>query len=90
MYLKLRETKVICLIEPNFVQIPDIRTGDDVIDGVVVDEDSIELGSDGLVRGAKILYGKGALDRYLSKEKNDSEVCIICNDLNVVFLLLSN
>lgn len=54
-------------------EIPDIRTGDDVIDGVVVDEDSIELGSDGLVRGAKILYGKGALDRYLSKEKNDSE-----------------
>jgi ATP-dependent Clp protease ATP-binding subunit ClpX len=54
-------------------EIPDIRTGDNVIDGVVVDEDSIELGSDGLVRGAKILYGKGALDRYLSKEKNDSE-----------------
>ncbi|KAK2444326.1 CLP protease regulatory subunit CLPX1, mitochondrial [Trifolium repens] len=54
-------------------EIPDIRTGDDVIDGVVVDEDSIELGSDSLVRGAKILYGKGALDRYLSKEKNDSE-----------------
>ncbi|XP_045816017.1 CLP protease regulatory subunit CLPX1, mitochondrial [Trifolium pratense] len=54
-------------------EIPDIRTGDDVIDGVVVDEESIELGSDGLVRGAKILYGKGALDRYLSKEKNDSE-----------------
>jgi hypothetical protein len=42
------------------------------------------------VRGAKILYGKGALDRYLSKEKNDSEVCIIWNDLNVVFYLLSN
>ncbi|CAJ2667464.1 unnamed protein product [Trifolium pratense] len=54
-------------------EIPDIRTGDNVIDGVVVDEESIELGSDGLVRGAKILYGKGALDRYLSKEKNDSE-----------------
>lgn len=56
----------------NFVQIPDIRTGDDVIDAVVVDEEAI--GSKGCGRGAKILYGKGALDRYLSEHKNDSEV----------------
>lgn len=52
-------------------EIPDIRTGDDVIDAVVVDEDSV--GGEGSVRGAKILYGRGAFDRYLSKEKNDSE-----------------
>ncbi|CAK8567592.1 unnamed protein product [Lathyrus sativus] len=54
-------------------EIPDVRTGDDVIDGVVVDEDSVGLGSEGFMKGAKILYGRGALDRYLSGEKNDSE-----------------
>nr|KYP48022.1 ATP-dependent Clp protease ATP-binding subunit clpX [Cajanus cajan] len=52
-------------------EIPDIRTGDDVIDGVVVDEEAV--GSEGRGKGAKILYGKGALDRYLSEQKNDSE-----------------
>lgn len=60
-----------------FVQIPDIRTDDDVIDAVVVDEEAV--GSEDRGRGAKILYGKGALDRYLSEQKNDSEVCIICD-----------
>jgi ATP-dependent Clp protease ATP-binding subunit ClpX len=70
------------------VQIPDIRTGDDVIDAVVVDEDSV--GGEASVRGAKILYGRGAFDRYLSKEKNGSEVCIICNDMNIVFFVVSN
>ncbi|TKY74090.1 ATP-dependent Clp protease ATP-binding subunit ClpX [Spatholobus suberectus] len=52
-------------------EIPDIRTGDDVIDAVVVDEEAV--GTEGYGRGAKILYGKGALDRYLSEQKNDSE-----------------
>ncbi|XP_057452156.1 CLP protease regulatory subunit CLPX1, mitochondrial-like isoform X2 [Lotus japonicus] len=52
-------------------EIPDIRTGDDVIDAVVVDEEAI--GKDGCRGGAKILYGNGALDRYLSEQKNDSE-----------------
>ncbi|KAK7317126.1 hypothetical protein RJT34_01098 [Clitoria ternatea] len=52
-------------------EIPDIRTGDDVIDAVVVDEEAV--GSEGRGRGAKILYGKGALDRYFSEQKNDSE-----------------
>lgn len=65
------------------MQIPDIRTGDDVIDAVVVDEDSV--GGEGCVKGAKILHGRGALDRYLSEEKKDSEVRPICNDMNVVF-----
>lgn len=69
----------------NFVQIPDIRTGDDVIDAVIVDEESV--GSEGRGRGAKILYGKGALDRYLSEQKTDTEVCIIWDD--IIFLCAS-
>ncbi|KAG5019207.1 CLP protease regulatory subunit CLPX1, mitochondrial [Glycine max] len=52
-------------------EIPDIRTDDDVIDAVVVDEEAV--GGEGRGRGAKILYGKGALDQYLSEQKNDSE-----------------
>ncbi|KAL2339612.1 hypothetical protein Fmac_007552 [Flemingia macrophylla] len=52
-------------------EIPDIRTGDDVIEAVVVDDEAV--GSEGRGKGAKILYGKGALDRYLSEQKNDSE-----------------
>lgn len=56
------------------MQIPDVRTGNDVIDAVVVDSESV--GADGQGSGAKILYGKGALDRYLSRCKlKDSEVC---------------
>ncbi|KAL2550786.1 CLP protease regulatory subunit X [Forsythia ovata] len=53
-------------------EIPDVRTGDDIIDAVVVDEESV--GSEKRGCGAKILYGKGALDSYLSKHKlKDSE-----------------
>ncbi|XVF10076.1 hypothetical protein REPUB_Repub07fG0151900 [Reevesia pubescens] len=48
-------------------EIPDVRTGDDVIDAVVVDEEAV--GSEGRGSGAKILYGKGALDRSLSEQK---------------------
>ncbi|XWS50352.1 hypothetical protein CRYUN_Cryun12cG0080800 [Craigia yunnanensis] len=56
-------------------EIPDDRTGDDVIDAVVVDEEAV--GSKGSGSGAKILYGKGALDRYLSQQKlKDLEVCM--------------
>ena len=57
------------------MQIPDVRTGDDVIDAVVVDEEAV--GSKGCGSGAKILYSKGALDRYLSQQKlKDLEVCM--------------
>ena len=64
-----------------FLQIPDIRSGDDVIDAVVVDEEAI--GCEGHGRGAKILYGKGALDRYLSEhKKKSSEVYIIWDAVN--------
>lgn len=56
-------------------EIPDVRTGDSVIDAVVVDEGAV--GSEERGSGAKILYGKGALDRYLSKQKaKDSEATV--------------
>lgn len=56
------------------MQIPDVRTDDEIIDAVVVDEESV--GYEGRVLGAKILYGKGALDRYLSQRTlKDREVC---------------
>ncbi|XP_022984621.1 CLP protease regulatory subunit CLPX1, mitochondrial-like isoform X1 [Cucurbita maxima] len=48
-------------------EIPDVRTGEDIIDAVIVDEESIGSNSPG--SGAKILYGQGALDRYLSGQK---------------------
>ncbi|CAL5323348.1 unnamed protein product [Camellia sinensis] len=48
-------------------EIPDVRTGNDIIDAVVVDEEAV--GSEGRGCGAKILYGKGGLDRYLSQNK---------------------
>lgn len=41
--------------------------GEDLIDAVIVDEESI--GSDRPGSGAKILYGVGALDRYFSGQK---------------------
>ena len=49
------------------LQIPDVRTGEDIIDAVIVDEESIGSNSPG--SGAKILYGQGAFDRYLSGQK---------------------
>lgn len=60
------------------MQIPDIRMGDDIIDAVIVDEEAIEH-HQGRVRGAKILYGKGALDRYLKEHTSNSEVCFFGN-----------
>ncbi|PRQ60387.1 putative Clp protease, ATP-binding subunit ClpX, P-loop containing nucleoside triphosphate hydrolase [Rosa chinensis] len=55
-------------------EIPDVRIGDDIIDAVVIDEEAV--GTDGQGCGAKILYGKGALDQYLSKNKEkDVQVC---------------
>ncbi|KAL9237409.1 hypothetical protein vseg_011959 [Gypsophila vaccaria] len=47
-------------------EIPDTRTGDNIIDAVIVDEEAVGLEGKGL--GGKILYGKGALDRYLMKQ----------------------
>ncbi|XP_028789826.1 CLP protease regulatory subunit CLPX1, mitochondrial isoform X2 [Neltuma alba] len=52
-------------------EIPDVRTGDDIIDAVVVDEEAVE--HQGRGRGAKILYGKGALGRYLEEHRSNTE-----------------
>ncbi|GJU22954.1 Clp protease regulatory subunit ClpX1, mitochondrial-like protein isoform X1 [Tanacetum coccineum] len=46
-------------------EIPDVRTGKDIIDAVVVDEEAV--GIEGTGCGAKILHGEGAFDRYLSQ-----------------------
>lgn len=57
------------------LQIPEVRTGENIIDAVVVDEEAI--GSEERGCGAKILYGKGALDRYISQHnRKDVEVCM--------------
>lgn len=62
------------------LQIPDVRTGDDVIDAVVVDEESV--GIEGRGRGGKILYGKGAFDRHFPQNRSkDSEVSLTWHDL---------
>ncbi|XP_059667243.1 CLP protease regulatory subunit CLPX1, mitochondrial isoform X2 [Cornus florida] len=60
-------------------EIPDERTGDDIIDGVVVDVEAVE--SEGRGSGAKILYGKDALDRHLSQHKQkDLETTVETSD----------
>ncbi|XP_022973416.1 CLP protease regulatory subunit CLPX3, mitochondrial-like [Cucurbita maxima] len=49
-------------------EIPDVKTGDDRVDAVVVDEESV--GSVNLAScGGKILRGDGALERYLAETK---------------------
>uniref|UniRef100_A0A2P2MNU5 ATP-dependent clp protease ATP-binding subunit clpx n=2 Tax=Rhizophora mucronata TaxID=61149 RepID=A0A2P2MNU5_RHIMU len=51
-------------------EIPDTRMGDDIIDAVIVNEEAVgKEGGSGT--GAKILHGKGALDRYLAKRKSE-------------------
>uniref|UniRef100_A0A5B7AG49 Putative CLP protease regulatory subunit X isoform 1 n=1 Tax=Davidia involucrata TaxID=16924 RepID=A0A5B7AG49_DAVIN len=60
-------------------EIPDVRTGDDIIDAVVVDEEAV--GYEGCGCGAKILYGNGALDHYLSQHKlKDTETTVEGSD----------
>ncbi|XP_048334891.2 CLP protease regulatory subunit CLPX3, mitochondrial isoform X1 [Ziziphus jujuba] len=49
-------------------EIPDIKTGNDRVDAVVVDEESVgSLNAPGC--GGKILRGDGAFDRYLAETK---------------------
>lgn len=55
------------ILMDSMFEIPDVRTGDDIIDAVVVDEEAV--GFEGRGCGAKILYGKDSLDRYLSQQK---------------------
>ncbi|XP_058089964.1 CLP protease regulatory subunit CLPX1, mitochondrial [Magnolia sinica] len=50
-------------------EIPDVKTGNERVDAVVIDEESVDsVDSQGC--GAKILRGDGALERYLSKTKS--------------------
>lgn len=50
------------------LQIPDAKSGEKRIDAVVVDEEAVgSVDQPGC--GAKILYGDGALDQYLSQSK---------------------
>lgn len=69
------------------LQIPDVRTGENIIDAVIVDEESIGLDRPG--SGAKILYGKGALERYLSgqkveERKVESIYIIVINHIKII------
>lgn len=48
------------------VQIPDVKSGDDRIDAIVVDEESVgAVNARGC--GGKVLRGDGALQRYLDQ-----------------------
>ncbi|KAM7272888.1 hypothetical protein ACFE04_027552 [Oxalis oulophora] len=47
-------------------EIPDVKTGDDKVDAVVVDEESVGFDNVGGC-GGKILRGEGALERYLKE-----------------------
>lgn len=49
-------------------QIPDVKTGNERIDAVVVDEESV-ASVNSLGCGGKILCGDGALERYLAESK---------------------
>ena len=52
-------------------QIPDIKTGSDRVDAVVIDEESVgSLTAPGC--GGKILRGDGALEQYLAKMKDSA------------------
>lgn len=56
------------ILMDSMYEIPDERTGDDIIDAVVVDEEAV--GSEWRGCGAKILYGRGALTNFLSQQKS--------------------
>ncbi|KAJ9559958.1 hypothetical protein OSB04_005118 [Centaurea solstitialis] len=56
------------LLTDSMYEIPDIRTGDDRVEAVVIDEESVgSVDKPGC--GGKILRGDGALDDYLAKIK---------------------
>ncbi|KAM7278297.1 hypothetical protein ACFE04_005431 [Oxalis oulophora] len=58
------------LLTEAMYEIPDAKTGDDKVDAVVVDEESV--GSVNVIGcGGKILRGEGALERYLKESKEN-------------------
>uniref|UniRef100_A0A7N0SW85 Uncharacterized protein n=1 Tax=Kalanchoe fedtschenkoi TaxID=63787 RepID=A0A7N0SW85_KALFE len=60
------------LLTEAMYEIPDVKTGDEKVDAVVVDEESVgTVNTPGC--GGKILRGEGALDRYLAQSNfNDT------------------
>ncbi|KAK7314879.1 hypothetical protein VNO77_33408 [Canavalia gladiata] len=61
-------------------EIPDIKTGSDRIDAVVVDEESVgSLTAPGC--GGKILRGDGAFEQFLAKMKDSANVDVAESDL---------
>ncbi|KAI4375190.1 hypothetical protein MLD38_013093 [Melastoma candidum] len=59
------------ILTESMFEIPDVKTGSDRVDAVVVDEESVgSLEAPGC--GGKILRGDGALKRYLEEEKRKS------------------
>ncbi|XP_059634322.1 CLP protease regulatory subunit CLPX3, mitochondrial-like [Cornus florida] len=56
------------ILTESMYEIPDVKTGNDRVDAVVVDEDSVgSVIAAGC--GGKVLYGDGALERYLAETK---------------------
>ncbi|MFS7937133.1 putative AAA+ ATPase domain, ATPase, AAA-type, core, Clp protease, ATP-binding subunit ClpX [Helianthus anomalus] len=53
------------ILMDSMYEIPDVRSGKDIIEAVVVDEEAV--GVEGKGCGAKILHGEGAFDCYLSQ-----------------------
>ena len=72
-------------------QIPDVKTGTDMVDAVLVDEEAVEsIEEQGC--GAKVLRGEGALEQFLHETKSSNPlVCFPCAPpcrwilLNLVF-----
>lgn len=57
-------------------QIPDVRMGNDRVDAVVIDEESVgSVNASGC--GGKILRGDGALEHYLAEYKLKNSVVIV-------------
>ncbi|MQM02046.1 hypothetical protein Taro_034801 [Colocasia esculenta] len=61
------------LLTEAMFEIPDVKTGNERVDAVVVDEESVGSAEQPGC-GAKLLCGDGALDHYFSKHKNKNDV----------------
>ncbi|RRT39600.1 hypothetical protein B296_00023040 [Ensete ventricosum] len=64
------------LIEAMF-EIPDVKTGGERIDAVVVDEEAVGSADKPGCGGAKILHGDNALERYLSEKDKSSRDLVV-------------
>ena len=60
------------ILTDTMFEVPELKTGDDRIDAVVVDEESVgSINTPGC--GGKILRGDNALEKYLAKMKDSQE-----------------